>query len=460
MNKLSKYNDFITEREFQKIVYQIYKLVESAYTQEWDLTGNNNDKVNVGDTIVWDIDPKKPFVPTKDEDPIRMEWNFDQKSKLQKFKSKVSELKSKLSKFSDYINEPDPDVEVKFDHPLVNMVKEFLSKLKDKEEVKRYFLKLLEEIKSLPYPIKKKLLIKISFIFLSYISLSDLTPKEVIDKEPVMAEVKLELQKETPSKQEFKKKEVTNNATFDNANKLVSLAEGGYTDNPIDAGNWTNGPDSKSGHLIGTNHGIAAFTIINTNTKPKSDAEIKALKQCYGRKYEKFCGKELLSFGEQWRLDQKYIDSKNIGIKWKNIQKALSKETATEIYENEYWNLHDFSKFKSQSIANILYDACVNQGPGVPGNVLITSMNKLGYDVNDVNNWDDIHSKLTPIVNSMDTNQLKKLHHEIGLQRLQKYGVNKSEDEMTADEKEFSKGWRNRINKEDINKFEEGGGIS
>ena len=65
---------------------------------------------------------------------------------------------------------------------------------------------------------------------------------------------------------ELKKKESTNNATFDNANKLVSLAEGGYTDNPIDAGNWTNGPDSKSRHLIGTNRGIAAFTIIKTNT--------------------------------------------------------------------------------------------------------------------------------------------------------------------------------------------------
>ena len=113
--------------------------------------------------------------------------------------------------------------------------------------------------------------------------------------------------------------------------------------------------------------------------------------------------------------------------------------------------------YKSQSIANILYDACVNQGPGVPGNVFISSMKELGYNVSGVNTWSEIHSKLTPIVNSMNNNQLKKLHHKIGLQRLQKYGVNKSEDEMTADEKEFSNGWKNRINKEAINKFEEGG---
>ena len=446
MNKLSKYNDFITEKEFQKVVFQIYKLVESAYTQEWDLT-NDTDTVSVGDEI---------------------EWSFDQKSKLQKLKDNISKLKNNINTFKNYLNEPDPEVEIEFKHPLINIVKEFLSKLKDKEEVKKYFLRILDEVKKycdekkVPYAIKKKLLIRISFIFLSYVSLADITPPDVISKEPLMAEVKIELQKETSTKQELevKKKESTNNATFDNANKLVSLAEGGYTDNPIDAGNWTNGPDSKSGHLIGTNHGIAAFTIINTKTKPTNPAEIKAMKQCYGGKYEKFCGKELLSFGEQWELDQKYIDSENIGIKWKNIQKALSKETATEIYENEYWNLHDFSKIKSQSIANILYDACVNQGPGVPGNVLISSMRELGYKVSDVNNWNEIHSKLTPIVNSMNNNQLKKLHKKIGLQRLQRYGVNKSEDEMSEDEREFSKGWRNRINNEPINKFEQEGGIS
>jgi hypothetical protein len=87
-------------------------------------------------------------------------------------------------------------------------------------------------------------------------------------------------------------------------------------------------------------------------------------------------------------------------------------------------------------------------------------MRELGYKVSDVNNWNEIHSKLTPIVNSMNNNQLKKLHKKIGLQRLQRYGVNKAEDEMSEDEKEFSKGWKNRINNEPINKFEQEGGIS
>ena len=77
-------------------------------------------------------------------------------------------------------------------------------------------------------------------------------------------------------------------------------------------------------------------------------------------------------------------------------------------------------------------------------------MKNLGYNVSDVNTWNEIHNKLTPIVNSMNTNKLKKLHHEIKIQRLQKYKSNKSKEDIVA----FSKGWKNRLNKEAINKFE------
>jgi len=476
MNKLSKYNDFKTEREFDKIVFGIYKLVESAYTQEWDLTGD--DSVKVGDTIEWDLTPEKPFEPIKDKPAKQIVWDLTKdiekqsksiKDYINYVKSAAKGVKSKAKRFRDYMNEGEVDIEFDMNSDVFKQIGLFIKKL-DKKQIKEYFFKLLEKFNGLSHGVKRDLFVKLSLLIIgaSNLQIGDLISDSDAESDKFLSEVKISVIEE---KQKEKEKEVvkviksdevekevteTGGATFDNANKLVSLAEGGYTDNPIDAGNWTDGPDSKSGHLIGTNRGIAAFTIIKTNTKPTSDAEIRALKQCYGSKYEKFCGRRLLSFGEQWRLDQKYIDSKNIGIKWKNIQKVLSKETATEIYENEYWNIHDFSKIKNQSIANILYDACVNQGPGVPGNVFISSMKKLGYNVSDVNNWDDIHSKLTPIVNSMNTNQLKKLHHEIGLQRLQRYGVNKSEDEMTADEKEFSDGWKNRINKEDINKFEEG----
>ena len=130
---------------------------------------------------------------------------------------------------------------------------------------------------------------------------------------------------------------------------------------------------------------------------------------------------------------------------------SLEKETATLIYENEYWNPQDFSKIKSQSIANILYDACVNQGPGVAKKVYVRSMDKLGHDVEDVNSWDDVHEKLTPVVNTMDKDELKELHQEIKDQRLEQYRENADPDEI----EEFSKGWENRLAKV-INTFDEG----
>jgi lysozyme family protein len=391
MNKLSKYNDFITEREFQKIVYQIYKLVESVYTQEWDLTGDN-DKVNVGDTIVWDVDPKKTFSPSKDEDPIKMEWNFDQKSKLQKFKSKVSELKSKLTKFSNYLNEPDPDVEIKFDHPLVNMVKEFLSKLKDKEEVKKYFLRILDEVKSLPYPIKKKLLVKISFIFLSYVSLMDITPKEVIDKEPVMAEVKIELQKETPSKQEVKK-EVKGGSKFEIAQVGVHKIEGVYTDDRDDKGNWT-GNDIGSGMLLGTKYGIAAPTLVH------------------------------------------YYKKNNLGTPSQQDMMDLTYKTALDIYKKDYWEAQQLSNFKSQSLANVLYDGCVNQGPGATLTILTKSLKKVGIDSSDVNNWNEFHENLIDDVNKLSKIKTKKLFKTIWDKRWERYQRGNSK---------YIGGWKNRL---------------
>jgi hypothetical protein len=319
------YNDFIIEKEFEKIVFQIHKLVESAYTQEWDLT-NDKDKVNVGDEIVWDINPQKPFTPSKDEDPIQMEWSFDQKSKLQKFKDNIS-------KFRNYLNEPDPEVEVKFEHPLINMVKEFLSKLRDKEQIKKYFLRILEEVKALPYPLKKKLLIKISFIFLSYVSLTDITPKEVIDKEPVMAEVKIELQKETTFKQEVKRKEVKG-AKFDIAQNGVHNAEGKYTDDRDDSGNWTGGEVGR-GMLLGTKFGIAAPTLVD------------------------------------------YYSKAGLGTPSQQDMIDLTYDTALEIYKKDYWDAQELSNFKSQSLANVLYDGCVNQGPGATLTIFKKSLDEI-----------------------------------------------------------------------------------
>ena len=390
MNKLSKYNDFIIEKEFEKIVFQIHKLVESAYTQEWDLT-NDKDKVNVGDEFEWDINPQKPITPIKDEEPIQMEWSFDQKSKLQKFKDNIS-------KFRNYLNEPDPEVEVKFEHPLINMVKEFLSKLRDKEQVKKYFLRILDEVKALPYPLKKKLLIKISFIFLSYVSLTDITPKEVIDKEPVMAEVKIELQKETPAKQE---KEVKG-AKFDIAQKGVHKIEGGYTDDRDDSGNWTGGEVGR-GMLLGTKYGIAAPTLVD------------------------------------------YYNKSGLGTPSQQDMMDLTYDTALEIYKKDYWDAQELSNFKSQSLANVLYDGCVNQGPGATLTILKKSLDEINIDSTNVNSWNELHDELIDDVNGLPVKKTEKLFHTIKKKRWEKY-INIIQ--KNPRKKKYHDGWKNRL--EDI----------
>jgi lysozyme family protein len=393
MNKLSKYNDFIIEKEFEKIVFQIHKLVESAYTQEWDLT-NDKDKVNVGDEFEWDINPQKPITPIKDEEPIQMEWSFDQKSKLQKFKDNIS-------KFRNYLNEPDPEVEVKFEHPLINMVKEFLSKLKDKEQVKKYFLRILDEVKALPYPLKKKLLIKISFIFLSYVSLTDITPKEVIDKEPVMAEVKIELQKETTFKQEVKRKEVKG-AKFDIAQNGVHNAEGKYTDDRDDSGNWTGGEVGR-GMLLGTKFGIAAPTLVD------------------------------------------YYSKAGLGTPSQQDMIDLTYDTALEIYKKDYWDAQELSNFKSQSLANVLYDGCVNQGPGATLTIFKKSLDEINIDSTNVNSWNELHDELIDDVNSLTVKKTEKLFHTIKKKRWEKYILIIKKNPR---KEKYHDGWKNRL--EDI----------
>jgi lysozyme family protein len=471
MSKLSKYNDFLIEKEFKSIVKDILTLVESN-TYEWDLT-DKEDKLSAGDTVEWDIPSKKNSDVIKDEPSKEIVWDFEKdveqqsknikdyvnslRSGASKVKSGFGKVKSKILKYRDYLNEGDPDIEFDVNSVLFNKIKEFIKGLDTKEQAKKYFFKLIEELKELPYKVKKDLFVKLSLLIMTISSLpiGDLISDQDANKDKFLNDVKIEVSsnKVEETKPIENKEEVKGGASFVDANKLVSFAEGGYTDNAVDAGNYTG--SGRSGYLIGTNHGIAAFTLIKTDIKPTSDVEIKALKQSYGKRYEELCGSKLLSFGEQWRLDQKYINSKDIGVKWKNIMMSLQKETATEIYETEYWNPQQFSKIKSQSIANILYDACVNQGSGGSKKVYVKSMEELGHNTDGVKGWKSAHEKLTPIVNSMDKSELKKLHHVIKENRREQYKSGKTTEEI----EEFSKGWDNRLAM-DINTFDEEGDIS
>jgi len=458
MNKIIKYNDFLLEKEFNSIIECILMMNEDN-TYEWDLTDNKNN-IKPGNTISWDF--------TSNENPSNeFEWDIEQQGKnikdyIKTLKTGASKIKNKLSKFRDYLNKGEEDLNIDMNSILFNKIKDFIKKLNTKEEIKKYYNKLIDELKDLPYNIKKDLFVKLSILILSLSSLpiGDLITDKDITKNSILGDVKKEVINNKEKKSNIIKNDVTTKdvsvktSSFEEANKLVSFAEGGYTDNPVDAGNYTSGPFSKSGYLIGTNHGIAAFTLLKTDIKPTSDIELKALKQCYGSRYNELCGNDVPSFSEQWKLDQKYIKPRDIGTKWKNVMKSLQKETAQKIYESEYWKPQGFSNIKSQSIANILYDACVNQGPGIAKKVFVRSMDRLGHDADGVKGWQDVHKKLTPIVNSMDNKDLKELHDEIKDQRMQQYKSNADANEI----EEFSKGWENRLAKE-INTFD-GGDIS
>lgn len=389
MKRVNGYNEFLLEKEFQKIVYEIFKLVE-------------NDTLNVGDTITWDINTTKKIDTIKDEQPIEFEWTFDQKSKYQKFKDKVSDLKSKLKTAKSWLQEQDSDIDIKFEHPLVNMTKDFLSKLKDKEAVKKYFLKLLDEVKSLPNPVKKKLLIKLSFIFLGYVSVADLTTPEIIEKEPVMAEVKLDLQKGKEEVKSNVEKEVNNDfkgAKFEVAQEGVHKAEGKYTADRDDSGNWTGG-EVGEGILLGTKFGIAAPTLVD------------------------------------------YYHKSNLGTPSQQDMIDLTYNTALQIYKKDYWDAQKLYNFKSQSIANILYDGCVNQGSGATLNILTKSLEDVGVDSTNVNNWNEFHDELIDDVNNLPKIKIKKLFNTIWNKRWDRY---KKIIKDNPRKEKYRDGWKNRL---------------
>ena len=116
MNNLYKYNDFL----FESIISDIFLLLESDEPSP---------------TFTWDMkkEPEKPV----EEKPVTFEWDLTKPSNT------TSTVLDKL--------------------------KSFLSKL-PKEQIAKYFYKLLEKIKLLPEKTRRKLLINYASIFLLFCS--------------------------------------------------------------------------------------------------------------------------------------------------------------------------------------------------------------------------------------------------------------------------------------------------
>ena len=391
MKRIDRYDEYLLEKEFKSIIANILLIVEaqtSANTFEWDLTEpqrtfnfKDKDEFEIGDTVEFDIEQKK------------------------KLKDYIDFVKNKASKFVDYIREPDVDLP-SFDLPtqsLKELLKKLVSMAPSKEDamkkVKEYFEKFILELKSLPYEIKKRLLKKFIVVFILFIPLSNLVTDFSIKQEPVLKEVVAEVNQESIpveiDKEVVDKK--SKFASFERAQHLVKMAEAGYSSDRNDTGNWINVPGGGQ-RFIGTNHGISAPVLAQ------------------------------------------YFKDKGINrLISKQDMMDLDYETALEIYKKDYWNAARLSNFKSQSIANVLYDECVNQGVGAALSDAKKSMENMGHETEEIGSWKEFHKELTPKVNKMSTKEKKELFNQIKTERLERY-------EGADTWEEHGEGWQNRLN--------------
>ena len=387
--KITNYKEFLLEKEFQRILESFRLITESE------------DAYKLGDTIEWDLKKDKG---TPDEPATEMEWTFKPKSKIQKAKDKVSD-------FTGWLREDDPEIDwsdfsdgVNPNNPII-MFKNFIEKIKDKEKIKEYFIRVIKQLKLLPTNIKRNLLKKLLLILAVYcntinVPLSNIVTSDVTKTEPITAEIMTEIEsgkEQQPTNKIKLSKEVEKFASFDRAQNLVKSVEAGYSDDKADTGNYIKVQGGQ--RFIGTNHGISA-PILAQYFKDKGI--------------------------ERMITKQDMMD--------------LTYETALEIYKKDYWDAQGLSNFKSQSIANVLYDGCVNQGAGATLGVIKKSINSLGYKTDTIGNWNEFHEVLTPKINKLSTKETKNLFDKIKEERLEKY--------KQADTWEnHGRGWTDRLEK-------------
>lgn len=266
----------------------------------------------------------------------------------------------------------------KIDNSVLGRLKTFLSKL-SKEKVKEYFYKFLDKIRILPERNRKTLMINYAGIFLLFVSLSYLT-NDKSDK----SDKKLE-----PVVKEFVK--VNKESDFKESQKVVALAEGEYSDDKKDKGNWI---DFKMGdkvlkRFVGSKYGISA----------------PILKEYLGRTPKK---DDMLN---------------------------LSYDTALEIYKSKFWDTQNLKKFCNQSVANIVYDGCVNQGIAGIKSVLRKVLSNKGIKISDDDN--PLDSKYIKKINALDQ---QEIFDSIKEYRKNRYKVASTFDTHGA-------GWLDRLKK-------------
>jgi len=347
MNKISKYNDFLLEKQFNSIIDDIFRIVEEV---EGKWTGPN--------TMTWDYNdqPKKETPKYSDEKPVTFEWIVNSDSNT---------IKSKLEKF------------------LQNL---------PKEKIKEYFIKIMNKIKNLPSSLRKKLIVGITGVFLTFVSLSYLiTPSAGANNQIFKGGLSQNQTEEIVQLNKDNIKHEHKKSSFKEAQKLVKLAEAGYSDDKGDRGNYIDIPGGKK-RFIGTNHGISA------------------------------------------RILAKYFNEKGITrLLTKKDMMNLSYQTALKIYKMNYWDAQNLSEISDQSVANVIYDGCVNQGIDGMRSVLRSALEENGVEISDS---DNIFSK--DVLDKANGVDQEKLFNSI-----KKYREERYRDSQTFDR--HGEGWLNRL---------------
>jgi lysozyme family protein len=237
-------------------------------------------------------------------------------------------------------------------------LKEFLSKL-TKEKIIKYFYKFLSKVNKMPKKIKNTLILSYSVVFLSFIPFNQLI--SFSDKEQIKSEISkpnLDIERLIKDNNEvlLKVKALSLKSDFYKAQQVVKEIEKGYSSDRSDRGNYINKGNKKI--FIGTNWGISAPVLAE-----------------YLRRTPTV-----------------------------NDMKSLSYQTALQIYKKNYWDKQNLSLFNNQSIANLIYDGCVNHGIKAMKDILRVVYKNNGIKISD--NENPFNSKFIKMANLLEGNIL------------------------------------------------------
>ena len=280
-----------------------------------------------------------------------------------------------------------------FAEEMARKTKAFLEKL-PKEKVQEYFVKFLDKVRSLPKQLRRKILLVVGGVFLTFASLSSLTGSTQHKADPQMAaeftqavqEPNQDFDQTQDAGTAAKPKQQSGKSSFMQAQKHVKTSEAGYSDDRHDSGNWV---------------------------------EIKG----YGRR---FVGSK---FGISAPILAKYLGR----VPKKEDMMKLSYGTALKIYRKNYWDATNMGLLSHQSIADILYDGCVNQGISGTKETMRNALGRMGVRISPGD--DPFSVEWIRKANSLDQ---EKLFGSIKAERASRY---KGSDTFAV----HGKGWMNRL---------------